>query len=128
MAKKTPLIDAIDSSVKTLDILISPLDGRHVETALVRAKGRGVYIRGTMAGARRSGKTLFTRLLQAGVAVSRAPEELAECAGKMLIVDGRRLYMLGLPFPVIGGARGQGFGVVIGDRRIVRQAGRLFEP
>jgi len=126
-----PIVKAVDSAERTLDILIFRFDRRELEAALVKAIERGVRVRALIAHTSRGGekslRALEMRLLKAGITVSRTAEDLLRYHGKMLIVDSRELYVLGFNFTYLDIDRSRSFGLVIKDRKLVEEAERLFE-
>jgi phosphatidylserine/phosphatidylglycerophosphate/cardiolipin synthase-like enzyme len=127
----TPIVKAIESARETLDILIFRFDRRELEAALVKAVERGVRVRALIAHTSRGGekslRSLEMRLLKAGVTVSRTAEDLIRYHGKMLIVDRKELYVLGFNFTYLDIDRSRSFGLIIKDKKLVEEAGRLFD-
>lgn len=127
----TPLVQAIDGAQETLDILIFRFDRRELEAAVVRAVERGVRVRALIAhtskGGERSLRALEMRMLKAGVTVCRTAEDLLRYHGKMLIVDGKQLYVLGFNYCYLDIDRSRSFGIATHDKALVQEAMRLFE-
>jgi cardiolipin synthase len=127
----TALIHGIDGAKKSVDILIFRFDYREVEQALLRAAGRGVRVRALIAYTNRGGeknlRALEMRLLGAGIIVARSADNLARYHGKMIIVDERRLYVLAFNFTYLDIQHSRSFGVILEDRKLVREAMKLFE-
>jgi len=127
----TPIIQGIDGAKESLDILIFRFDRRELENALVRAVQRGVRVRALIAhlssGGEKSLRALEMRLLKAGVTVARTSDDLVRYHGKMMIVDGTELYLLGFNYTYIDIDRSRSFGVIIRDRKLVQEAIKLFE-
>jgi hypothetical protein len=88
-----PIVNAIKSAKKTIDVLIFRLDRHEVTHALEGAVARGVAVRALIAhrnsGGQKTLRKLELRLLESGVTVSRTAGDLVRYHGKMLIVDGR---------------------------------------
>lgn len=126
-----PVIHAIDSAQQTLEILIFRFDRRDIESALVRAVGRGVRTRALIAhtskGGEKSLRSLEMRLLKAGVTVCRTASNLIRYHGKMLIVDHKELYVLGFNYTYLDIDRSRSFGIVTQDKKLVEEALKLFD-
>ena len=127
----SPLLDAIDRARRTLDLYVFRLEDRRVEDALERAAGRGVAVRALVAHTRRGGATalrkLEGRLRRLGVEVSRSDDDLQRYHGKVAIVDGRRLFVLGYNFTRRDMERSRSLGLVLEDPRAVAEARRMFD-
>lgn len=125
------LIHGVDGAKRSVDILIFRFDHREVEQALLRAAGRGVRVRALIAYTNRGGeknlRALELRLLGAGIIVARTADDLARYHGKMIIVDERRLYILAFNFTYLDIEHSRSFGVILEDRKLVREAMKLFE-
>lgn len=125
------LTRGIDAAKKSVDILIFRFDYREVEQALLRAAGRGVRVRALIAYTNRGGeknlRALEMRLLGAGIIVARSADNLARYHGKMIIVDERKLYVLAFNFTYLDIEHSRSFGVILEDRKLVREAMKLFE-
>ena len=85
---------------KTIDMHIFRLDQQgDREGAARRRSTRGVVVRTLIAHTQRRGekalRKLEQRLLAIGATVSRTADDLVRYHGKMMIVDRRRLYVLG---------------------------------
>src|SRR5688572_13415560 len=97
-----PLIRAIQRARKTVDAVIFRLDLDTVENSLKRAVGQGVAVRALIAHTNRGGekelRKLERRLLKAGVMVARTDTDLIRYHGKLLLIDGRRLYVMGFNY------------------------------
>src|SRR5688572_20652197 len=93
----SPLVEAVKTAQKRVDILIFRFDRNALEKALEDAVDRGVAVRAMIAHTNRGGegrlRKLELRLLERGVTVSRTADDLARYHGKMLIVDDT-LYVL----------------------------------
>jgi cardiolipin synthase len=125
------LIQGIDRAKQSVDILIFRFDYREVEQALLRAAGRGVRVRALIAYTNRGGeknlRALEMRLLGAGIIVARSADNLARYHGKMIIVDERKLYVLAFNFTYLDIQHSRSFGVILEDRKLVRESMKLFE-
>src|SRR5580700_2498871 len=126
-----PLVTAIDGARASVEILIFRFDRAEVEAALVNAVSRGVAVRALIAhtnrGGERSLRALELRLLGAGVTVARTADDLVRYHGKMMIVDGRELYLMGFNLTSLDIERSRSFGVITGDKEIVQEAIKLFD-
>jgi cardiolipin synthase len=126
-----PLVQGIDEARTSVEILVFRLDRVEIETALVKAVSRGVAVRALIAHTNRGGerrlRALEMRLLGAGVTVARTDDDLVRYHGKMMIVDGRVLYLLGFNFTNLDIERSRSFAVITDDREIVEEAIKLFE-
>src|ERR1700683_4712534 len=93
-----PLVDAINEAKTSVEILVFRFDRLAIEKALVNAVARGVNVRALIAYTNRGGekglRALEMRLLGAGVTVARTADDLVRYHAKMMIVDGRVLYLL----------------------------------
>jgi cardiolipin synthase A/B len=125
-----PILDAIDSAKDTIDILIFRLNCRSVTKGLKVAVRRGVAVRAMIAkkhrGSTRDLRKLERRLLKAGVVLARTAGDLVRYHGKMMILDRRILHVYGFNYTRADYAS-RSFGIVTTDRKLVREALRLFE-
>jgi phosphatidylserine/phosphatidylglycerophosphate/cardiolipin synthase-like enzyme len=126
-----PIAQAIDGAKTSLDILIFRFDRRELESALIRAVERGVRVRALIAHTNRGGdktlRSLEMRLLKAGITVARTADDLLRYHGKLIIVDGAALYLLGFNFTYLDIDRSRSFGVIVRDKKLVAEAAELFE-
>jgi cardiolipin synthase len=126
-----PLLEAIDSARRSLDVYVFRLDHREVGAALKRAARRGVAVRALVAHTRRGGESglrdLEKRLRQMRIAVSRSDDDLQRYHGKMAIVDERRLLVLGYNFTRRDIEHSRSFGVMIDDAHAVEEARQMFD-
>ena len=127
----TVLTHGIDGAKQSVDILIFRFDHQEVEHALLRAAGRGVRVRALIAytnhGGEKNLRALEMRLLAAGVIVARSADNLARYHGKMIIIDERKLFVLAFNFTYLDIQHSRSFGVILEDRKLVREAMKLFE-
>ena len=127
----TPLVKAVQGARTSIDILIFRFDRKDIERALLNAVGRGVRVRALIAYTNRGGeknlRALEMRLLAAGVMVARTSDALLRYHGKMIIIDGRALYLLAFNFTYADMDRSRSFGIVTKDRKLVQEAAKLFE-
>jgi len=126
-----PLLDALGEAKTRVEMLIFRFDRPEIERALIDAVGRGVVVQALIAWTNRGGeqtlRQLETRLLAAGVTVSRTASDLPRYHGKMIIVDRKVLYVLGFNFTALDINRSRSFGVALTSRRLITEAARLFE-
>lgn len=126
-----PVLTALDKARKTIDIVVFRLDVKDVVSGLEAAVKRGVAVRALIAHTNKGGekalRKLETRLLAAGVTVSRTAETLVRYHGKMLIVDDRTLHVNGFNFTWLDMERSRSFGAITTAPRLVKDAVRLFQ-
>lgn len=126
-----PLVDAINSAKKTVDMAIFRFDRKEVERAMINAVNRGVQVRALIAYTNRGGekrlRDLEARLLAAGVTVARTADDLVRYHAKYLIIDGRELLLLAFNFTYLDIEQSRSFGVVTDDKKAVEEAAKLFE-
>ena len=126
-----PLLSAIKSAKKNIDILIFRMDWKELETALKVASGQGVAVRALIAHTNRGGESrlrnLETRFLEAGIMVGRTADDLIRYHGKMMIIDRRTLLLLSFNFVHMDIEHSRGFGIVTRGGKVVQEALKLFE-
>jgi len=126
-----PMVAAIRSAKKTLDMPIFRLDHIEMDKAIKSAVKRGVIVRTLIAHTNSSGgkslRQLEQRLLATGATVSRTADDLARYHNKFMIVDGRTLYVLGFNYTHLDIDRSRSFGIVTQNRKLVNEAIKLFE-
>jgi cardiolipin synthase len=126
-----PLLKAIKSAKKSIDILIFRMDWKELETALKDASNKGVAVRALIAQTNRGGepklRNLETRFLEAGITVGRTADDLIRYHGKMMIVDRHTLFLLSFNFVHIDIEHSRGFGIVTQSTKAVLEAVKLFE-
>src|SRR5215831_5524258 len=126
-----PLLKGIAAAKRNVEIAIFRFDRRDIERALGSAVSRGVSVHALIAHTNRSGednlRKLELRLLAAGVTVARTADDLVRYHGKIMIIDRRVLYLLGFNLTYLDIEHSRSFGVVTRNRKIVREAARLFE-
>jgi phosphatidylserine/phosphatidylglycerophosphate/cardiolipin synthase-like enzyme len=126
-----PLVTAINDAKSTVEILIFRFDRQEIEKALVSAVARGVDVRALIAYTNRGGekslRALEMRLLGAGITVARTADDLVRYHAKMMIIDGKVLYLLSFNFTRIDIERSRSFAIITDDRAIVQEAATLFE-
>ena len=126
-----PVVTAIKSAKKSLDVTIFRLDRNEVTRALEAAVGRGVTVRALIAhthsGSDKVLRKLELRLLAAGVTVSRTADDLVRYHGKMMIIDERVLHVYGFNFTRLDIAKSRSLGVITKNRKLVQEALKLFK-
>lgn len=126
-----PLLAAMKSAKKSIDILIFRMDWKELETALKAASARGIAVRALIAHTNRGGepklRNLETRFLEAGITVGRTADDLIRYHGKMMIVDRRTLFLLSFNFVHMDISHSRGFGIVTRSAKVVQEAVKLFE-
>lgn len=125
-----PIVQAVKGAKRSIDIVIFRFDRPELEKALAAAVGRGVVVRALIAHTNRGGeknlRKLEMRLLAAGVTVARTADDLTRYHSKMMIVDDT-LFVLGFNFTRLDIERSRSFGIVTGDKRLVKEAQSLFQ-
>jgi cardiolipin synthase A/B len=125
-----PIVTAIRSARKKIDIFIFRIDHPEIERALAQAVQRGVTVRALIAHTNRGGQArlrkLEQRLLAAGVLVSRTSDELVRYHAKYMVADAV-LHLFGFNFTRIDIEKSRSFAIATRDGRSVQEAIRLFE-
>ena len=126
----TPLVQAVRSAKKTIDIVIFRFDRAELEKALEAAVARGVVVRALIAHTNRGGEKILRKLelrfLDAGVTVARTADDLPRYHGKMLLVDDT-LHVFGFNYTKLDIEKSRSFGIVTTEPRLVKEACALFE-
>ncbi len=127
----TPLVKGIDSARESVEIAIFRFDRSEIERALKKAVNRGVSVRALIAYTNRRGEAnlrrLEMRMLEDGITVARTANDLARYHDKLMIVDGRELYMMAFNLTYLDIERTRSFGIITRNRRLVQEAAKLFE-
>jgi hypothetical protein len=127
----SPLIAAIATARKSIEIVIFRLNRDDIERALRDAAKRGVRVHALIAQPNRDGvgrlRKLEQRLLGDGVKVDRTGNDFIRYHGKFMIVDRTTLWVLGFNYTVIDIVRSRSFGIVTKDRETVLEAIKLFK-
>ena len=125
-----PIVTAIRSARKKIDIFIFRSDRDEIEQALAQAVQRGVTVRALIAHTNRGGaarlRKLEQRLLASGVLVSRTSDDLARYHAKYMIADSV-LHLFGFNFTKLDIDKSRSFAIATRDGRAVQEAARLFE-
>jgi cardiolipin synthase len=126
----TPLVQAVRSAKKTIDIVIFRFDRAELEKALEAAVARGVVVRALIAHTNRGGEKILRklelRLLDAGVTVARTADDLTRYHGKMMLVDDT-LHVFGFNYTKLDIEKSRSFGIATTEPRLVKEACALFE-
>jgi len=126
-----PLIKAIKRAKKSIEIVIFRFDQTELEHALEDAAQRGVFVHAQIAFTNRGGeknlRKLEMRFLEKGITVARTADDLARYHGKMMLVDGKELFLLTYNFTHLDTERSRSFGIVTRNRHLVKEATRLFQ-
>jgi cardiolipin synthase A/B len=124
-----PLTLAIRRAKNSIDMVVFRFDRPELEKALAAAVQRGVTVRALIANTNRGGehnlRKLEMRLLEAGVTVTRTADDLTRYHGKMMVID-ETLYVLGFNYTRLDIEQSRSFGIVTGDKRMVKEANALF--
>lgn len=125
-----PLLAAIRSAKKRVEIAIFRFDRTDVETALIAAAKRGVKVTASIAFTNRGGeprlRKLELRCLAAGITVARTSNDLTRYHAKYIVIDRRVLCMLSFNFTHLDVDHSRGFGLVTTRASWVHDAARLF--
>ena len=126
-----PLLKAIQRAKKTVDIVIFRFDIDDIEDALTKAVERGVVVRALIAHTNRGGESklrkLESRLLKAGVTLSRTADDMVRYHGKLLVVDGRQAFVLGFNYTRQDIENSRSLGLVTRNPKIVRDLMKVVE-
>ncbi|MEQ1757564.1 MAG: phospholipase D-like domain-containing protein [Vicinamibacterales bacterium] len=125
-----PLMKAVRTAKRSIDLVVFRFDRTDLEKALGAAVARGVAVRMLTAHHNSAGekrlRELESRLLEAGVTVTRTSDDLPRYHGKMTIIDGAA-YILGFNYTRQDIEESRSFGLVTRDKKLVKEATRLFE-
>jgi len=124
------VLKAIKQAKKSIQIVIFRLDQAEIAHALEDAAGQGVAVHALIAFTNRGGeknlRRLEMRFLEKGITVARTADDLVRYHGKMMLIDGKELYLLTYNFTRLD-SRSRSFGVITKNRALVQEATRLFE-
>ena len=125
-----PLLSAIKSAKKSIEIAIFRFDRRDVEMALKTAADRGVKVNVLIAFSNRGGeeglRKLELRCLTAGIIVARTANDLIRYHAKYILIDRRVLYMLSFNFTHLDIDHSRAFGIVTTHANWITEAEKLF--
>jgi len=126
-----PIVSAIKSAKKSVEIVIFRFDRREIENALKAAVARGVFVHALIAYANRGGeqhlRQLELRFLDEGITVARTASDLVRYHDKMLLIDRSVLYVLSFNYTGLDMEHSRGFGIVTRNRKFIHEAIKLFE-
>src|SRR5579872_2721378 len=126
-----PLVKAINSARRSIEIVVFRFDQREIEHALATAVSRGVAVQALIAHTNRAGeeslRKLEMRLLAAGVTVTRTADDLVRYHSKFMVVDRKELYLLAFNLTYNDIEHSRSFGIITRRSVLVREAARLFE-
>jgi cardiolipin synthase len=125
-----PLLAAVKSAKKSVEIAIFRFDRKDIETALKAAAARGVKVTALIAFANRGGERVLRKLemrcLDAGIIVARTSNDLIRYHDKYVLIDRRVLCVLSFNFTHLDIDHSRGFGIVTSRADWVREAARMF--
>jgi len=125
-----PILNAIRHAKKSIDLTLFRFDHREVLDAIKAAVTRGVQVRALIAFSNRGGvrdlRRLELNLLDLGVVVARTSADFTRYHAKLMIVDGRVLYVCAFNL-THADLKSRSFGIATMNTRLVLQATRLFE-
>ena len=126
-----PLIKAIKSARKTIDIVIFRFDIDRIEQALTDAVERGVVVRALIAHTNRGGKgqlrKLEDRLLKRGATLSRTADDMVRYHGKLLVIDRDRAFVLGFNYTKQDIDRSRSLGLTTRNPKVVRDILKVID-
>jgi cardiolipin synthase len=126
-----PILAAIKSAKKSIEIAIFRFDRLDLEKALITAAARGVRVTALIAFVNRGGeqslRKLELRFLAAGIIVARTADDLTRYHGKYILIDRRLLYVLSFNFTRLDIDHSRGFGLVTSRVEHLKEATRLFK-
>ena len=126
-----PLIKAIKSAKKTIDIVIFRFDIDKIEKALNDAVERGVVVRALIAHTNRGGKgelrKLEDRLLKKGATISRTADDMVRYHGKLLVIDRQRAFVLGFNYTTQDIDKSRSLGLTTRNRKVVSDILKVIE-
>ena len=124
------LVKAIERARKSVEIVIFRFDRIEIERALEEAVKRGVFVHALIAYTNRGGeknlRRLEMRFLAAGITVARTSNDLVRYHGKMMVIDGKELYLLAFNLTRLDD-HSRSFGIVTSNRQLVQEATKLFQ-
>lgn len=125
------VVEALGRARRTIDLCVFRLDHPAIEKALAGAVARSVVVRVLLSHANGSGKAalkrLHERLARLGCQVRRSNTDLSRYHGKLVLVDGVRLHVLGFNLTRRDVDRSRSLGLVTTRPRVVAEAAALFE-
>ena len=126
-----PLLKAITRARKTIDIVVFRFDVDDIEAALTKAVSRGVNVRALIAHTNTGGtsklRKLESRLLKAGVTLSRTANDMVRYHGKLLVVDKQQAFVLGFNYTHQDIEKSRSLGLVAKNPKVVREIMKVVE-
>jgi cardiolipin synthase len=126
-----PLLKAIKRARKTVDIVVFRFDIDDIEQELTKAVGRGVVVRALIAHTNRGGasklRKLESRLLKAGVTLSRTADDMVRYHGKLLVIDRKQALILGFNYTRQDVEKSRSLGLVTRNPKVVRDILKVVE-
>ena len=126
-----PVIKAIKKAKRSVEIIIFRFDQAEIESALIEAVERGVFVHALIAFTNKGGEQTLRRLemrfLDKGITVARTADDLARYHGKMMLIDRKELFVFAYNFTHLDTERSRSFGIGTKNRELVQEAARLFE-
>ena len=126
-----PLVKAIKRAKKTVDIVVFRFDIDDLEDALTKAVSRGVVVRALIAHTNRGGasklRKLESRLLKAGVTLSRTADDMVRYHGKLLVVDKQQAFVLGFNYTKQDIEKSRSLGLVTRNPKVVREIMKVVD-
>lgn len=127
----TPILKAIKRARKSIDIVVFRFDVDAIEEALTAAVQRGVAVRALIAHTNRGGaaklRKLESRLLKAGVTLSRTADDMVRYHGKLLLIDRREAFVLGFNYTHQDIEKSRSFGLTTRNPKVVRDMFNVVE-
>jgi phosphatidylserine/phosphatidylglycerophosphate/cardiolipin synthase-like enzyme len=125
-----PLLNAIRHAKRSIDLTIFRFDHSGITEAIKAAVTRGVQVRALIALSNRGGvrnlRRLEMSLLDAGVVVARTSSDFTRYHAKLMIIDGRALYVCAFNY-THADLKSRSFGIITWNTRLVLQARKLFD-
>ena len=125
-----PIVKAIKTAKKSIDVMIFRFDRDEIEKALASAVQRGVTVRALIAHTNRGGeirlRKLEQRLLANGILVSRTADDLIRYHAKYMVADSV-LHLFGFNFTKLDIDKSRSFAISTKDGKAVSEALKLFE-
>jgi phosphatidylserine/phosphatidylglycerophosphate/cardiolipin synthase-like enzyme len=119
------------SAKKTIDIVIFRFDIDEIADVLTAAVERGVAVRALIAHTNRGGagklRKLEQRLLKVGVTLSRTADDMVRYHGKLLAIDGKRVFVLGFNFTHQDVEKSRSFGLGTRNPKLVREVMKVVD-
>jgi cardiolipin synthase len=126
-----PILKAIKRARKSLDIVIFRFDMPELEDALAAAVERGVAVRALIAHTNRGGekklRKLESRLLKCGATLSRTADDMVRYHGKVMIVDGKKAFVLGFNFTNLDIKKSRSLGLITVNPKVVSALSKLTD-